>query len=214
MAAEAFYFLLDQKVTKHQVSRHLLLCRTGPWLQIRQNLGCKTLPYFVHSGHRFGKYYYALQPHLASIVLPDFGRSWSADGEMRNVCFSNGLNKDFLDSLLKFLSNSEKYPVEDDELKAIIEGAYAWDIEVSLIIYFFRSYLQKKANAGTLDTKEIESFYDLINCGNFRYQEFDREFIDYLFYYSRSKMKMNLEDILVTVQQHLSENNYESDLRY
>jgi len=50
VAAGAFYFLLDQKVTKNQVSRKASLPHLAFALQIRQNLGCKTLPYFVRAG--------------------------------------------------------------------------------------------------------------------------------------------------------------------
>jgi hypothetical protein len=39
--------LLDQKVTKNQGSSKASLPHLAFTLQIRQNLGCKTLPYFV-----------------------------------------------------------------------------------------------------------------------------------------------------------------------
>jgi hypothetical protein len=43
MAAEAFYFLLDQKVKKNQVSIKASLPHTAFALQIRQNLGLQTI---------------------------------------------------------------------------------------------------------------------------------------------------------------------------
>jgi hypothetical protein len=58
-------------------------------LQIRQNRGWKQLPRLVRfwPAHLLlvgpsANISYALPPHLACIVLPDFGRSFSADGSM------------------------------------------------------------------------------------------------------------------------------------
>lgn len=124
------------------------------------------------------------------------------------------LNKQSLEGFLKSLYDNQKHPLEDGDLSAIINGAYTWDFQVSLITYFFTTYLQKKSNNNSFDLNELDTFYQLINLGNFKLQEFDRDFINHLFDYSRSKMKMSLEDILITVQQDLSDNNYESNLRY
>jgi hypothetical protein len=63
MAVRLFYFFLDKKVTKNQVSKRLLTLRASA-LQISQNLGCNLLPYFVRSSPCFCKICYALLPHL------------------------------------------------------------------------------------------------------------------------------------------------------
>jgi hypothetical protein len=57
--------LLDQKVTKNQVSRKAFLPHLAFALQIRQNLGCKILPHFVRS-----------LPPLQQILLCPCSRTW------------------------------------------------------------------------------------------------------------------------------------------
>ena len=56
-------------------------------LQIRQNLGCKTLPYFVRAWLSLQQILLCPAAAPSSIVLPDFGRSWSADGGWFNWWF-------------------------------------------------------------------------------------------------------------------------------
>jgi hypothetical protein len=55
MAAEAFYFLLDQKVTKNQASRDASL-RSGPCpaVQLKPRAAI-LLPLFIAQGSRFSK---------------------------------------------------------------------------------------------------------------------------------------------------------------
>jgi hypothetical protein len=63
--------------------------RAASALQIRQNRGWKQLPRLVRfwpahlllSGPS-ANISYALPPHLPRIVLPDFGRSFSVDGDL------------------------------------------------------------------------------------------------------------------------------------
>jgi hypothetical protein len=84
LAAKALFFVLIQR-TKNQVSRNASFPHGAFALQITQNLGCKNLPYYVRTNHRTAKYYYALQPHNATIILPDFIRSCSTNSK-REVC--------------------------------------------------------------------------------------------------------------------------------
>jgi len=47
IAAGLLYFFLDKKVTKNQVNRHLLLCRTLPLpRKTTKTKGCNTLPHY------------------------------------------------------------------------------------------------------------------------------------------------------------------------
>jgi hypothetical protein len=75
-----FYFFLDKKVTKNQVNRHLLLCRTGLCPAISQNHG---LQYFALLAFpqtlASAKFANALSITQATIILTDFARSWSVD---------------------------------------------------------------------------------------------------------------------------------------
>jgi hypothetical protein len=69
IATMLFYFLLDQKVTKNQVSRKASLPHVAFALQIRQNHGLQSfVPASLARGLRFPTL-------MATIVLPDFGRS-------------------------------------------------------------------------------------------------------------------------------------------
>jgi hypothetical protein len=83
MAAEAFYFLLDQKVTKNQVSREASLPHLAFAPQMRQNQVRKSFAHSLrsHIPPASAKLAFPLQPHKATIVLPDFARSCSADGK-------------------------------------------------------------------------------------------------------------------------------------
>lgn len=124
------------------------------------------------------------------------------------------LNKQSLHLFLDHINNQSKLPIDDDDLALIIEGATIWEHEVSIVTYFFTTYLQKKINSNNFDELEISSYFKLRDIGNYRVQSFDRDFIDYLFCYSRSRMRMNLEEVIIKVQLDLSENNYASNFRY
>ena len=124
------------------------------------------------------------------------------------------LNKEYLENFLKFQGDNVRYPLDDSYLAAIIDGASNWSYEVNLIVYFFSTYLQKKINGGTFDVSEIDTFYDSVYMGNFTLQEFDRNFIEFLFDYSRSKMNMTLEEMIIKIQEDYSDKLYASDFRY
>jgi hypothetical protein len=124
------------------------------------------------------------------------------------------LTRDYLEEFLDKLGKGKVDQIDLYDLKDIIEGAYAWEFEVCLIVYFYTKRVQKKQNSASLDLSELEVFYSLNKEGYFSYQEFDREFVSYLFDYSRSKTTQSLEDLLVSVQQDFIEKKYDSDLRY
>ncbi|WP_345953000.1 hypothetical protein [Mucilaginibacter sp. PAMB04168] len=124
------------------------------------------------------------------------------------------MDKNKLEVFFKFIENNATDPIEDEDLNAVIEGAGSWDFKVTLINYFFTSFLQRRINSGDYTGDEINLYYRLTETGNYDYQEFNRDFIEYLFSYSRSKMTMNLEEILIHVQQDFSDNNYASTFRY
>jgi len=68
------------KVTQNALSRNASLPHKAFALQIRENLGCNLfagLTFLSPTLH--AKICYALQPHRATIVFPDFGRSLSAE---------------------------------------------------------------------------------------------------------------------------------------
>jgi hypothetical protein len=83
IAAEATTFVLIQKVAKNQDSRNASLPHKAIALQIRQNLGCYIFtPLSLHTWPlRFCKNLLCPATHKATIVLPDFIRSCSTDGE-------------------------------------------------------------------------------------------------------------------------------------
>jgi hypothetical protein len=72
--------LLDQKVTKNQVSRKASLPHRAFALQVRQNLGLQTIAQLRSlNSCASANICYALPTEQATIVLPDFTRSCSAD---------------------------------------------------------------------------------------------------------------------------------------
>ncbi|MDB5030377.1 MAG: hypothetical protein JWP71_1098 [Mucilaginibacter sp.] len=79
LAAKAYYFLLDQKVTKNQVSKEaslrsgLLRCIAG------KTLGPVLLPPIVAQGPRFKQNYQCPCHRTAQLVLPALTRSFFAD---------------------------------------------------------------------------------------------------------------------------------------
>ena len=82
IAAEGYYFFLDKKVAKNQVSSkaslpHLALCCKMD----RTALEYFTLCFAARCSH-FCKISYALQPHIATIVLSIFGWSCRTDGDV------------------------------------------------------------------------------------------------------------------------------------
>nr|MBB6141543.1 hypothetical protein [Mucilaginibacter sp. X5P1] len=81
IAAKAYFFCLDTKETKNQVSRNASLPHRATALQIRQNLGWKSLrPYCAHYPIRCKNFLCPAITHKATIVLPAFTRSCSTDG--------------------------------------------------------------------------------------------------------------------------------------
>ena len=124
------------------------------------------------------------------------------------------LNRSYLEEFLEKLSQNRIDDIDLLDLKEIIVGAYSWEYEVSLIVYFYSKRIQKKQNNYSLDLAELTMFYNLNNDGYFNYQEFDRDFVSYLFDYSRSKINMSLEEVVVTVQQDFVNNKYDSHFRY
>ncbi len=72
------YFLLDQKVTKSQVSRKASF-RSKPHRTSRQNHGLQPLAAFALLPMLQAKIAMPLPAHKATIVLPAFGRSCPAD---------------------------------------------------------------------------------------------------------------------------------------
>jgi hypothetical protein len=72
--------LLDQKVTKNQVSRNASLPHMAFALQSGKTTGCKMLPHFVRSTLTLQQLLLCPYHAQAIIVLPDFARSCSADG--------------------------------------------------------------------------------------------------------------------------------------
>jgi hypothetical protein len=76
----ALFFLLDQKEQKNQVSRKASLPHMALTLQIRQNLGLQTIALLRSlEALASANICYALPNAQATIVLPDFARSYSTD---------------------------------------------------------------------------------------------------------------------------------------
>ncbi|WP_091377204.1 hypothetical protein [Mucilaginibacter mallensis] len=90
IAAKAYFFCLDTKETKNQVSRlgffaaQAFPCKSGKtWAAIFLLFASPLLALASV------KICYALQPHKAIIVLPDFARSCSTDGGIENQFFNH-----------------------------------------------------------------------------------------------------------------------------
>ncbi|WP_091375472.1 hypothetical protein [Mucilaginibacter mallensis] len=85
IGAEPYFFCLDTKETKNQVSRNASLPHKAFALQTRQNLGCYifTLLSLRTWPLRFCKNLLCPATHKATIVLPDFARSCSTDEKKR-----------------------------------------------------------------------------------------------------------------------------------
>lgn len=124
------------------------------------------------------------------------------------------LSREYLEDFLNMYEQDKCEDIEDLSLREIIQGALSYSYEVSLLVYFFAKRIQKKQNANSHEKKDLEVFYSLINVGFFQYQEFDRSYINNLFDYSRSRMPLTLEEIVIEVQQDLNYNKYDSDFRY
>ena len=124
------------------------------------------------------------------------------------------LTRDLLEEFLNKHDNEDIANIGDAELKEIIDGALRWECEVSLLSYFFAKRVQRKQNFKSLNLDEIDRFYCLDGEGFFNFQNFDRDFISYIFDYSRSRMTLSLEELVVEVQQDFTENKYDSDFRY
>jgi hypothetical protein len=124
------------------------------------------------------------------------------------------LTKLFLDEFLNKHDKQDLINIEDPELREIINRALDWECEVSLLTYFFAKRIQRKQNFRELNLADVENFFCLETEGYFSYQNFDRDFITYMFDYSRSRMSLSLEDLIVEVQQDYFNNIYESNFRY
>jgi hypothetical protein len=80
--------LLDQKVTKNQVSKKASLPHKAFALQTRQNHGLESFALLTFAPTpRFSKISYAPATLKATIVLPVFARSCFADGVRKTLCF-------------------------------------------------------------------------------------------------------------------------------
>jgi hypothetical protein len=94
------YFVLIQSNQKSSQQKCFFALKASA-LQIRQNQGCKQLPHLVRTGPCFSKYLLCPAAAQATIVLPDFARSLSADGEKIEVlksyriCFGTPQTKPF-----------------------------------------------------------------------------------------------------------------------
>jgi hypothetical protein len=102
IAAKAYFFCLDTKETKNQVSRNASLPHEGHCAanQAKPGLGTLALLTLSHVAITLlQKSRYALPLHKATIVLPDFTRSCSTDGERsltQTLSKGEGLKKELM----------------------------------------------------------------------------------------------------------------------
>ncbi|MEB0278137.1 MULTISPECIES: hypothetical protein [unclassified Mucilaginibacter] len=86
IAAEGYFFCLDTKEAKNQVSKKASLPHKAPAANRSEPRAGNLLP--SPTIHPSTKVPYALTTHGATIVLPNFGRSWFADGVEKKSCKS------------------------------------------------------------------------------------------------------------------------------
>lgn len=103
--------------------------------------------------------------------------------------------------------------LDDTQLQAQIEQAMNWQLELSALTYLFSHILCGKTVDGWDCRSLIRVFYRLDEQMDFRIQECNFAFIDYMLRNLRRR-SLSLEEELVDFQNHLGEHRYECNLRY
>lgn len=123
-------------------------------------------------------------------------------------CLNKNDFDEFLDLHLNDLSIDQ---LDSGDLKALLESCFNWESEIGLLTYYLTYYLKRKSNLGSpLNNNQINSYYDLSQCGLFNIETFDRGFIEYLSNYSRSKINENLPDTLILILHNYLDRTYDS----
>jgi len=125
-----------------------------------------------------------------------------------NFCLTKEDFDYFLDHYL------HDYPIENMEdgfLKTQLINCFNWEDEISLLTYYLTHYLKKKSNSGNpINNQQINLYYELGNSGYFNVEQIDREFVKYLFHYSRGKMTEPLPETLNMILQNYKDHTYDS----
>lgn len=113
-----------------------------------------------------------------------------------------------------FIDNFFKEKIINDqlgeELKLRIESCLNWEDSVGILLYIFTHFLQKKSKKDISMSECIEDMFNLSEMGSFILETLDRNFIDYMLSYNRSKINEELSETLVMINQNYLDRTYDS----
>ncbi len=119
------------------------------------------------------------------------------------------LTKKEVDALV---DNNWKISADDSEFKdlsLLLSQCELWENEVVLFPYFLSQTLERKAKIGEDCASIIKQVFGLPDTMWLSMQNFDIEFVKYMFRYLRDRDNLNLEEELIDVQRKLGQHIYE-----
>jgi len=119
------------------------------------------------------------------------------------------LNKKELLLLLNLKSSIiESIDKEEKHLQSIIIESEAWNLEVSCLTYFLSQIIEATKKNTTINPQYYIDFaYNLYEKMYFFIQEFDIDFINIMFTYTRDS-SLELKDNLINIQNNLKDYKY------
>ncbi len=123
------------------------------------------------------------------------------------------LNVDELNQLIE--SHRGAVEITDKALLMQLENARQWQTELVCLSFLFARLLERKKNRNVAPDQMIRSLFSLKEEMYLYIQECGAEFVEYMLSYkSFSDLGDSLEDILIDIQNRMSEHRYERTLRY
>jgi hypothetical protein len=125
-----------------------------------------------------------------------------------NYCLSR---EDFEEFIELHLNNHSLDHIDDDNLRSQLENCFNWEDQVGVLMYLFTHFMQKKINMGEqVSGDQIELLFNLPENGLFDVEIIDRNFVAYMFNYSRSKITEELPETLLIILQNYLDRTYDS----
>ena len=120
------------------------------------------------------------------------------------------LNKEQSVQLLDIDVENFKLRNDPSEFEILLHNCRNWDAQLTLLAYLMSQIFESKSKQGIDKNSLTDKLYKMLDLREYIWlniQEFDVNFIDYLYRYTKDD-SLNLEESLVQIQDWLNEHKY------